>query len=91
VNAYVAFIRQLRTNHPQAQILLTEGAILHGEKKAALTSYIVACLQALGDPQVHYLASNHYPGDPQDAHPTKEQHAAMAADLIPSLQQLMNW
>ena len=91
VNAYVAFIQQLRANHPQAQIVLTEGAILQGEKKAALTSYIAASLQVLGDKQVHYLASNHYPGDAQDAHPTREQHAAMAADLIPALQALMHW
>ena len=40
VNEYVALVQALLRDHPQARVVLTEGAILDGEKKAALRGYI---------------------------------------------------
>lgn len=91
VDAYVAFVRTLLRDHPQAAIVLTEGAILDGDKKAALTAYITETLTRIGSPHVHHIASRHYPGDAQDAHPTRDQHRHMADDLAPPLRQLMSW
>ncbi|TWI66502.1 GDSL-like lipase/acylhydrolase family protein [Pseudoduganella lurida] len=91
VDTYVAFVRTLLRDHPQAQIVLTEGAILDGEKKAALTGCITATLARIGSARVHYIPSRHYPGDPADAHPTRAQHAQMASDFVPPLRQLMSW
>ncbi|MDR7091188.1 bifunctional acetylxylan esterase/glucomannan deacetylase AxeC2 [Cellvibrio fibrivorans] len=91
VTAYVKLINKLLANHPQAHVALTEGAILNGDKKAALIDYIREAISRVNDSRVHQVTSNHYPGDTQDAHPTKEQHAAMAKDLVPQLKALMDW
>lgn len=91
VTAYVKLINKLLANHPQAHIALTEGAILNGDKKAALIDYIREAISRVNNLRVHQVTSNNYPGDAQDAHPTKEQHAAMATDLAPQLRALMDW
>jgi lysophospholipase L1-like esterase len=91
VTAYVKFINTLLSNHPQAHIALTEGAILNGEKKAALIDYIREAISRVNNVRVQQVTSLHYPGDALDAHPTKEQHAAMANDLTPQLKALMDW
>lgn len=91
VDAYAAFVATLLRDHPRATIVLTEGAILDGEKKAALASYIAATIARTANPRVHYIPSRHYPGDDQDAHPTRDQHRQMANDLVPALRQLMSW
>lgn len=91
ITTYVKFINKLLTNHPQAHIALTEGAILNGEKKAALIEYIREAISRVNDSRVHQVTSTYYPGDAQDAHPTKEQHAAIAKDLTPQLKALMDW
>lgn len=91
VNAYVAFVKTLLADYPAANIALTEGAILNGEKKAALVSYLHKTLAELNSPRVFYVNSTYYPGDDSDAHPTGEQHAAMAKDLAPQLQAIMAW
>jgi lysophospholipase L1-like esterase len=82
LSAYLRLVAALRADHPQALILLTEGAILNGERKAALTGWLQEVVGRSGDARVRYVPSNHYPGDETDAHPTREQHAAMAHDLV---------
>jgi lysophospholipase L1-like esterase len=91
VTAYVKLINKLLANHPKSHIALTEGAILNSEKKAALIDYIREAISRVNDSRVHQVTSTHYPGDQSDAHPTKEQHAAMAKDLAPQLKSLMDW
>jgi lysophospholipase L1-like esterase len=91
VTAYVQLINKLLLNHPHAHIALTDGAILNGKKKAALIDYLRETISRVNNTRVHQLISNHYPGDTQDAHPTKEQHSAMAKDLAPQLKALMHW
>jgi lysophospholipase L1-like esterase len=91
IEAYASFVRTLLREHGRATLVLTEGAILDGEKKAALTAYIDAAIQKVADKRVHYLPSLHHPGDALDAHPTTSQHAAMARELAPALRQLMDW
>lgn len=91
VSAYVAFVKILLADYPQANIALTEGSILNGEKKAALVAYLHKTIAELNSSRVFYVASTYYPGDDSDAHPTGEQHAAMANDLAPQLQAIMAW
>jgi lysophospholipase L1-like esterase len=91
VGKYAALVRALLRDHPQARIVLTEGAILDGEKKAALRACIDETIHQVGDPRVTSVVSRHYPGDALDAHPTRDQHAAMAADLVPQLRAVMGW
>ena len=91
VREYVRLVRTLRRDHPQARIVLTEGAILNGEKKAALREYIDETIRRVADARVYHVVSQHYPGDAADAHPTREQHARMAEDLVPQLREVMGW
>lgn len=91
VSAYVKLLLKLLADHKHTQIVLTEGAILNGDSKTALTDYLHEAIKRTADKRVHYVASNYYPGDKTDAHPTKEQHAAMAKDLIPEVKKVMKW
>lgn len=91
VGTYVRFVQTLLKDHPQSQIMLTEGALLTGEKKRELVEYIVETVRLVGDKRVHAIASQAYPGDADDGHPTKEQNVGIANDLLPQVRALMRW
>jgi hypothetical protein len=97
VGAYVGFLRALHEHYPTAKIAVTEGAIVNDEtdparpQKTVLRRYLTTAVRQLGDPAVVFLPARHYPGDAANAHPTGEQHAAMARDLEGPLRQLVGW
>lgn len=91
VNTYAKLLLTLLANHKHAQIVLIEGSILDGDRKAALTEYLNEAAKRVDDKRVHVAKSSHYPGDKTDGHPTKEQHALMAKDLIPQVKAIMKW
>jgi lysophospholipase L1-like esterase len=91
VAAYAAFVRTLLRDHPHAQVVLTGGAILNGEKKERLSAYLLETVQRAGSARVHAIPSEYHPGDAADAHPTTPQHAQMADELAPQLRRLMGW
>jgi lysophospholipase L1-like esterase len=91
VGAYVRFVQTLLKDHPQAHIVLTEGALLTGEKKRELVEYIAETVRRVGDKRVHAITSRAYPGDADDGHPTREQTVGIAGDLMPQVRALMGW
>jgi lysophospholipase L1-like esterase len=96
VGAYVAFLQTIRARYPKAFIFATEGAIVNDgpdgrKQKTTLASWVAEAVQKVGDPRVRAVASTHYPGDACDAHPTAEQHAAMARDFEPILREALGW
>ena len=91
VDTYVRFVRTLLTDHPQAQIALTEGGLLTGEKKQALVEYIAETVKRVGDKRVHAIASKAYPGDADDGHPNRQQTVDIANDLLPQVRAIMKW
>lgn len=96
VTAYVTFLREIRARHPTAHVLITEGAIVNDAdparpQRTVLRDYLAETARRLGDEKVHVVPSSHYPGDACDAHPTAEQHAAMARDLEPHLRRVLGW
>ncbi|MBN2197154.1 MAG: hypothetical protein JW751_30390 [Polyangiaceae bacterium] len=97
VGAYVAFVRTLRSRHPDAKVLLTEGAIVNDTadpewpQKTVLGRYLAETVRRLGDANVAFVVSQHYPGDATDAHPTGEHHLAMARDLAGPIAALAGW
>ena len=96
VSAYVRFVKDIRAAHPQALILLTEGAIVNDATdpqrptRTVLREYIRETVRRVGDPRVRAFESQHYPGDDCDAHPTRAQHEAMARDLEPVLREALS-
>lgn len=91
VNAYAALVRTLLSLHKHAQIVLTEGALLDGYKKAVLSTYLTETVARVADRRVQVVHSQHYPGDANDAHPTRTQHAAMARELATQLRTIAQW
>ena len=91
VATYANLVRTLLRNHPDARIVLTEGAILHGEAKRIMQAYIAETVERVADSRVRAIASAHQPGDPGDAHPTGPQHAEMARELVVQVRPVMGW
>jgi hypothetical protein len=97
VKAYVTFVGAIRAQFPQTHVFLTEGAIVNDDKdpsrpqKTVLRAYLQEVSRRLGDVRVHVVPSAHYPGDACNAHPTREQHAAMARDLEPEIRRALAW
>lgn len=90
-SAYAKFLLTLLSDHQHAQIVVTESAILNDEKKAAIIDDIDASIARINDRRVHHAITTHFPGDAINAHPTREQHAKMAAELLPQVKKIMNW
>lgn len=96
VAAEVGFVRTIRSVYPNARVILTEGAMLSDDDaqrrdKSTLRSYLEATVRELADENVRYVPSKHYAGDACDAHPTGEQHAAMASDFEPVVREMLGW
>lgn len=95
VARYQTFLQRLRQLYPEARLFLTEGAIVkddHGTlQKRALTDYLLATIKRLGDSKLHHLPARHYPGTPDDGHPTSAEHRSMAGDIAPILRQALGW
>jgi lysophospholipase L1-like esterase len=96
LTAELAFVRSLRALYPNARIILTEGAMLGDDDpkrrdRSTLRSYLEDVARQLGDDGVRFVPSTQYPGDACNAHPTGEQHAAMAADLEPAAREMLGW
>jgi lysophospholipase L1-like esterase len=92
VDAYAAFLRRVLGDHPHAQIALTEGVLLDGDKKTALIGYLKEATARVGSARVHLLAPMaHQSGDAVNGHPTTSQHAAMAEELLPQLRAISGW
>ncbi len=90
-------MRAIRARFPAAAIILTEGAIVSDDEnpqrpqKATLRDDLAETVRRLGDPRVTVFPSTHYPGDACNAHPTRDQHAAMARDLEPAIRRAAGW
>ena len=97
VSAYLAFVNRIRSRYPNAYVLLTEGAMVNDladparPQKSRLRSYLAETVQRLADPHVLAIASEYYPGDACDPHPTRDQHAAIARDLEPVVRRTLGW
>ncbi len=89
VERYITFIQTLRHDHPKAQIFITEGAIVNDSNnqkpKTELRKRLQATVQRLSSSSVHYVPSQHYPGDSRDAHPTAAEHESMAHDMAQAI------
>ncbi|BFM21263.1 SGNH/GDSL hydrolase family protein [Gilvimarinus japonicus] len=94
VSTYVDFTQRLLTLYPSAEIAVTEGAIVNDNadpsrpQKTVLRDYIAATVAQVDNPRLRQILSQYHPGDQCDAHPTGQQHRAMARELLPEIQPL---
>jgi lysophospholipase L1-like esterase len=88
VGEYVALLKRLRAEYPEAVILGTEGAIV---TNPLLRKYIQEAVATVHDPKIFWAESKHYPGNGCNGHPTREQHVHMAEDLQDVLREKLGW
>ncbi len=96
INTYSEFVRTLLKDHPDAQIVLTEGALLTDEgqesrPKTRLQNDLYATQKRVKSDRVHVVPSRPYAGDTCDAHPTREGHAQTADDFELPLRNITGW
>lgn len=97
VETYVSFARRLLELYPDAHLWLSDGPMVRDEaaelvqRKTLLQGYLREAVARLASDRVHFLAAAEQPGDACDAHPTREQHQAMAGELISELRRVLEW
>lgn len=96
INAYVQFVEKVRRDAPQAVIFLMDSPIVndepvHGPRRSVLHSYLEQIIARIGSPKVILAPLPHYPGVPNNGHPTGAEHEAMAGELEPVLRRALNW
>lgn len=94
IAAYEALLQRVMTVHPDAQIVITEGAMLNDADplkphRSLAKQHLQTVVKKLDSNKVRYLESRHYPGDSSDPHPTQAQHASIASDFLAPIQQLL--
>jgi len=82
------FLKQVRSEYPQAAILVTEGAIV---TDPLLRRYVQEAVARATDARIQWVQAEHYPGNGCNAHPDAGQHMHMADDLEPVLRHALGW
>jgi lysophospholipase L1-like esterase len=88
VAEYVALLKRLRAEYPQAVLLGTEGAIV---TNPLLRKYIQEAVAKVHDPKTFWVESKHYSGNGCNGHPTRQQHVHMAEDFQDVLREKLGW
>jgi len=93
-NAYIDFIKQLRSDYPKAQIVLLTSPMANENLKSFLKKQIAAVVNyfiAAGDKKVsHYFFSRSF-NSGCDSHPSLAEHQLIAEELTGYLKKLMKW
>lgn len=94
VTTYTSFLGNIRDQYSDAQILLLASPMLdtnRNDKLHSLLTTIVADFENRGDDHIHvYRFSNQYING-CGSHPGSGDHIAMATELQPVIQSIMNW
>ena len=96
VNAYTEFVRKVRRDAPRAKIFLADSPILVDApgkvpKRSVLHAYLLEVLEKINNPDVMLAPVSHYVGVPNNGHPTRADHEAIASEIEPLIRQQMNW
>ena len=93
VNAYVNFLKRIRTNYPSAEIVCIAGPSTPGKEWQTWRNYIHAVVDLFGnnDQAIKYFECSTFEPNGSDWHPNVAEHQKMADELIPFLKELMNW
>lgn len=101
VAAYLDLLKDIRTAHPSAALVLAESVGLSNEpgtprkllrdQLRGCLDRVVATLNNAGDAKAMVAPLGYYPGTPTDPHPVAFQHEQIAEELLPSLRQATGW
>jgi hypothetical protein len=96
VNAYVEFVRKIRSDSPKARIFLLDSPMIYDEpgktpKRTILHAYLQEIAAKVNSPQVQLAFVSHYEGIPGNGHPTRADHEAIAKELEPQFRQALGW
>jgi mannan endo-1,4-beta-mannosidase len=94
VRSYDAFVDRLRARYPQAQILLTTSPMLDANQNDLLASYlerVVESQRSKGFPSIRLFRYSGRYIDGCNTHPSKSNHQLIANELIPIIQDMMQW
>jgi len=93
-NAYVAFIKTVRSKYPQAHIICLTSPMADDKLVGAMKSYltgIVSYINNSGDKNVHqYFYSKQYHNG-CGGHPDMQEHELIAKELTAYIKTVMNW
>lgn len=96
VNAYAAFVRSIRRDAPHAKIFLADSPMIYDPpgklpKRSVLHAYILETIEKLGDSWVRIAPVKHYEGVPNNGHPSRADHEAIASEIEPLLREALQW
>ena len=96
MNAYVALIRKVLRDAPEAYVFVMDSPIVDddaakGPRRTILHTYLEAIVAQAASPKVILAPLRHYPGVPGNGHPTGADHIAMADELEPVFRQALGW
>lgn len=93
--AYTAFLQQeLRPHYPNAWVILAVSPMLSGTSRTQISTYlngVVSALQAAGDKRVAYFEYDFEQTMGCQYHPDVATNEAMAAKIVPFIEQLTGW
>jgi hypothetical protein len=88
VETYVDFVRHVRDQHPDSEIVL----LIQREVVAPNVNEVVRLLRESGDPRVHSFDIRVDHGQPGcDGHPSVERHGYLGRKLAGELGRLLGW
>ncbi len=96
VNMYVEFLRKIRRDARRAKIFLADSPMLDDApgmvpKRSVLHAYLLETIEKLADPNVRLAPVKHYQGVPNNGHPSRADHEAIATELEPLLRDALHW
>ncbi|HEX5153849.1 MAG TPA: SGNH/GDSL hydrolase family protein [Parafilimonas sp.] len=93
INAYIQFIKTIRSNYPHTSIVCAAGPNEKGDRSVKFQSYVNTAVQyfALTDTLVHYFNFSPIESNGSDWHPDVKAHEMMAAELTAHLKNIMHW
>ena len=95
VGAYGRLLRKVRQDAPDAWIVVMDSPIVTDlpseRRRTVLRQYLDAVVAGLSDERVIRASLPICPGVPGNGHPTRAEHAAMAAELEPTFRRVMRW
>lgn len=96
-DAFKKFVKALRGYYPKAKIVLLTGTMINGKRLLAVQQAQQAAIddaRSRGDNEVYrfdFTPADGSLGYGYGHHPSKRQHAKMAAELVPFIRQITGW